>query len=440
MSNIATRKDSFFKTIIDSSPAMIFIVERSGQIVDFNAAGSRLASDNPEMILMHQGGDVLGCINAARITNGCGRTPFCKNCVIRNTINTAFEGKRLERQRAAIKVNKHGQLRETHFLVSASMFEYEGEEFVMLTLENNNKQIEAENLIKRHSEFLSVLLDTVPSPLYYKDKKARYLGCNIAYEKALGKKRHEILGRTINEVYTNEEGIFYFNKDIELLENPGLQVYEYKSSFADGTKHDLIIHKSTYNDQYGKVAGIIGILFDITELKKVEAELIKSKEKLSRANRTKDKFLSILAHDLKNPIGSFYQLTEYADENLNTLDKNSLEEILSVLRKSAKNSYELLENLLKWARTQSGSMSINNEEFDIVSILLKNFELVESHANSKNISLKADTPFELVIYSDPDMIDTVIRNLITNAIKFTREGGSIEACLTENDGQIKVSV
>jgi len=125
--------------------------------------------------------------------------------------------------------------------------------------------------------FLDRLLETIPSPVFYKDKKGRYTGCNHAFEEYIGRTKEEIVGKTVYDIAPTELADIYRAKDKELLETPKTQSYESRVRYADGSLHDVIFKNATLLDQNGEIQGIIGMLIDITERKRIEEE-IKNKE------------------------------------------------------------------------------------------------------------------------------------------------------------------
>ena len=132
----------------------------------------------------------------------------------------------------------------------------------------NRKQ--AEDKLHAQTAFLASLLFSIPSPVFYKDKECRYVGCNPAFEEITGEKLPDIIGKTVFDLWTNEYSKIDNDKDTELIRNPGIQQYESQYETPDGIVRDFIYNKSTYFDQRGEVAGIIGIIQDITERKKSE--------------------------------------------------------------------------------------------------------------------------------------------------------------------------
>jgi two-component system, sensor histidine kinase and response regulator len=171
-------------------------------------------------------------------------------------------------------------------------------------------------------------------------------------------------------------------------------------------------------------------------------ELMDSRRQLFRALRDKDKFFSIIAHDLRGPLGSFMSIAEYLSENLGELDIDEVQPLLMEMRNTGRGVYRLLENLLEWSRIQLGTISYNpvvmsfNEILDSISVIL------ETQAARKDITFSVTGDASVQVHADHHMISTVIRNLVQNAIKYTDRGGSILLSLhsSSDDDVVTVSV
>jgi len=165
-------------------------------------------------------------------------------------------------------------------------------------------------------------------------------------------------------------------------------------------------------------------------------ELVDSVEQLKALNQTKDHFFSILAHDLKNPVLSLTEITDFMKTNFNKINRKDLEEYIEGMHKSSTSVYELLVNLLNWSRTQVNKMTPHPTNWNVVDIIEKNRVLLETQLSKKCIQFRSHVKPQHSIAADIDMIDTVIRNVITNAIKFTEYNGLIEVYSAEKDNTI----
>lgn len=136
--------------------------------------------------------------------------------------------------------------------------------------------------LKEQLNFLQHLMDAIPAPVFYKDINYVYLGCNRAFEEAMGLPREKIIGKTQYDIASKELADKYYEMDRELFENPGKQVYETLVQYSDGTMHNVVFNKATYTDIDGNVIGLIGIILDITESKRVEEALVESRNYLDK--------------------------------------------------------------------------------------------------------------------------------------------------------------
>lgn len=174
-------------------------------------------------------------------------------------------------------------------------------------------------------------------------------------------------------------------------------------------------------------------LDELERRKVIEAELRQSEQQLRELNSTKDKFFSIIAHDLKNPIGAFKNVLELLYESYDDFSKEELIEFIEPLKDSARQLFNLLENLLLWSRAQTGRIEKSPETFNLNYLINQNINLLKLQAENKNIALTYEGNDQIEVFADMNMLTTVIRNLINNAIKFTPNGGKITITTTQQN-------
>lgn len=155
---------------------------------------------------------------------------------------------------------------------------------------------------------------------------------------------------------------------------------------------------------------------------------------------SKNKFFSIISHDLRGAFGIIMNFVQIIQENEEFLSKDEIDELLNDIGNTSKNTLDLLENLLRWARSQTGSIKFEPENLDLQEIFSEVVKKQENIAQAKNISLEFKDEADFTIYGDKNMLFVILRNLISNAIKFTRADGKIVVSAEENGDKVKIRV
>lgn len=169
-------------------------------------------------------------------------------------------------------------------------------------------------------------------------------------------------------------------------------------------------------------------------------ELEAARASLEESNLAKDKFFSVIAHDLRNPFHGLVGLSQVLVEDYEVMDKEKIKRFHNLVYQSAKQGYQLVLNLLEWTRTQTGRMTFAPEKLDISRIITDNIRLAQSIAASKNIKIVNQTEPGLLVEADYNMIHTVFRNLLSNAIKFSHTGGEIVVNSKHDDKHIRIDI
>jgi signal transduction histidine kinase len=174
-----------------------------------------------------------------------------------------------------------------------------------------------------------------------------------------------------------------------------------------------------------KFIGTRGVIIDLTEQKRFEEQMQRNAEDLQAVINSKDKFFSIIAHDLRSPFTTFLGFTEILDEEIDTLPKEELKSIVTYMRTSAVNLYQLLENLLEWSLLHRDVTRFEPETVQLIPLVNNCINIIADNAKLKEIDLKVEIPDSLNVIADTHMLLTIIRNLLSNAVKFTHTGGSV---------------
>lgn len=186
--------------------------------------------------------------------------------------------------------------------------------------------------------------------------------------------------------------------------------------------------------------GSIWMFEDISERINSEKKIDRFIGELKELNATKDKFFSIIAHDLKNPLGNFKDVTKLLHDSHDDFSNEERKEFLELMKHSADSIYSLLENLLDWSRSQRGVLPFNPQSLDLYSLVWQTNDLLRLSADNKNIQIENLCHENIHVFADATMIQTVLRNLISNAIKFTYKGGKITLSARIDNNLVYISV
>lgn len=263
-----------FRTIIETEPECVKLVSRDGVVLEINRAGlNMLEADGPDQ--------VVGKPMAQHVV------PEHRSAVLAHMERVFKDGTHTQEFEI---VGFKGTRRwlETR----AAMLPGAGAGGAMLAVTRDvTDRKRWERQLQEQLQFLQTLMDTIPMPVFYKDTRGFYQGCNKAFESYLGMPKEKLIGKSVYEVAPKELADEYFRRDEELFSKPGVQFYEFSVKHADGTRHEVIFNKATFTDASGSVAGLLGVMQDITERKQAE-------EKLRQTNQT----LETLIHASPIPI------------------------------------------------------------------------------------------------------------------------------------------
>jgi PAS domain S-box-containing protein len=216
------------------------------------------------------------------------------------------------------------------------------------------------------------------------------------------------------------------NNFLRMMEESGyIKGYEYEVKRKDGQKIWFYEDAHAVKDETGKIEFFEGFVIDITKRKQADAQVIQKTAELQKLNDEKDMFFSIIAHDLRSPFNSFLGLTQLMSEELSSLTIVELQKITVNLHNSAINLFRLLENLLQWSRNEQGALPFDPKMTDLKTDIDESIAMVLESARNKEITITYDIPKDFMVYADSNMLQTVIRNLVYNSIKFTPYMGKI---------------
>jgi PAS domain S-box-containing protein len=239
--------------------------------------------------------------------------------------------------------------------------------------------------------------------------------------------------------YTAEEAIGKNSRILKSGDKPDTEYKELWDTILSGQNwHGVFQNKrkngelywesaviSAVRDNEGAITHFLAVKEDITDRKKSEEEIKRKNEQLIQLNAEKDKFFSIISHDLRGPFNGFLGLTRVMAEDLQDFTKEQIQKMAASMRDSATNLFGLLENLLEWSRLQRGITTFEPQSFLLMPMMAETMRPVMDSANRKGIEISVEIPNDLEVFADEYMLASTIRNLASNAVKFTTKGGKV---------------
>jgi len=283
--------------------------------------------------------------------------------------------------------------------------------------------------IRQKENKYRALFETMPDVACILDNDKNIIDINQKGVDLYEYSREELLKMSVDQcVYKGDKK----NSDAffqELRNDGSYELYEGRIITKSGKIIWIQVNSTTIIEN-GIQVGSQDIIRDITKQKETEKALRETTRKLSEHNAEKAKFFSIIAHDLKSPFNSFLGLTRLMVEELPSLSRDDIQKIAISLQNSSNKLFNLLENLLHWANSQQGLITYTPMPLYISKIVNESILTLSDFSKSKEIKILNTIPEEYLVNADQNLLQTILRNLISNAIKFTSKKGNIELSAT----------
>jgi PAS domain S-box-containing protein len=312
------------------------------------------------------------------------------------------------------------------------------------------KQTESLNLknqeLQKSEEKFRIITENASDIIWHLDSNFHLTYISPSDERIRGFKREEVIGKSLFSILKPEgiELLMEANKKRMFNLSKGVRsspvIYELEELCKDGSWVWVEATAEAFYDRDGNISGYHGISRDISERKKAELLLLERERQLRELNSTKDKLFSIIAHDLRSPFNSILGLSELLIENTKNFEVSESEKYLEIINSSAKNTLILLDNLLDWAKSQTEKNIFKPEKTSLPAIINEMLEVSKSVVKIKNIALIISQIDDIKVYADINMLKTILRNLISNAIKYTHPNGVITISAVQNQNNIEITV
>lgn len=268
------------------------------------------------------------------------------------------------------------------------------------------------------------LFDFITDAIYVLNPEGVFIDVNLGATRMYGYSRDELIGATPEMLSAEGRNDLELNRQyINKAFRGESQNFEWwgKRKNGDVFAKDVVLNRGRY---FGKDV-VIAIGRDVTERRQAEDKLQEYNAELKETNASKDKFFSILAHDLKNPFQGLLGFIDLLVEDIDELEKQQVRDYLQNIRSASYQTYSLLENLLEWSRIQTGRTPFQPAVFDLTSEIEEVFSLLGSNALRKGIKLISKVPPGQFVDADRNMTHSIIQNLVSNAIKFSNSYGTV---------------
>lgn len=319
---------------------------------------------------------------------------------------------------------------------------------VVVSARNITPLKQTQEELEESEERFRAVFENVVVGVTVTDPHGRILQVNRRMCDMLGYDAEDLLQCTTLTI-THPDDAAVSREKLQALFRGDIQSYQIEKRYLrkDGSIFWGHLSVSPIRDRDGRAVFSNGMIVDITERKEAEAqlraahrELSEKNEQLHELNANKDKFFSIIAHDLRSPFNALLGYTELINDQFDTLSQAKLKEYLGKLQGSAERLYALLENLLTWSRIQRGIMEYSPERIELATIAADNVALFLSNAERKQLTLANSIQSNIVVYADYAMANTVMRNLISNALKFTPTGGTVAISARQGAQHVEVTL
>ncbi len=405
-----------YDKIYDNSPAGYFTFDKNGTILSINNRGSELLGAKKGQLLNESFFNLI--------------TPE-DQLQFKIHLENVFEFK--TRHSCEIKIERKDKSLFYALLESIPFNENYKKSCITAVSDITGLKV-AQDELRESEERFKNMANTTPVLMWISDPEAFFTFVNKFWEEFTGRTLGQEIGLNWIEGIHTEDLKPFISKYKSACDARKPFEIEYRLKTHNGS-YKWVINKGVPRFQSdGRFAGYIGSCTDINDQKMTEETVKKFNEDLKNLNSSKDKFFSIIAHDLKSPLAGLLGFTEILLEEFGELHDDEKKEFIGHAHQAAKNLNALLENLLEWSRIQIGGIIVEPETINVEHIFDEIMNLFAQNAANKKIRLSKSVNPDFTVFADKNSVKTILRNLVSNGIKFTNVGGGIYVS-AEIDGE-----
>ena len=397
------KSNARYEALLGANPDMMFVFNSNCKIVDFHSESHDQLLVKPENFLGKLLDDVL---------------PHEVLVITRDKVAQVLSSGKADYSTYEMQIGDTLRYFESRYVPC-------GNNEVLSIVRDITEQRLAEKELQLTKESYLDIFNSVSEAIYVLDESGTFIDINEGAEKMYQCSKNDLIGKSQFSVsapgLNNFDEIQRMMNDVAKTGNTAFFDFWAERKNGEIFPSEVIVNRGKY---FGKDVLIVTAR-DNTEKKEAEERMKFKNEELLNLNAEKDKFFSIVAHDLRSPFNSFLGLTQIMAEDLQSLSMAQIQNIAVSMSKSATNLYALLENLLAWSRLQRGMTSFDPKSFLLVPKISEGLELILEMAQRKGIETELNFQEDLMVFADQNMLDSIIRNVALNAVKFTPKGGKI---------------
>jgi len=429
-------------------PIAIFTVDKDGYVTSWNRKAVEITGFSEEEVI----GNKCTVFTDHPCTEKCG-------------LFSDEVKKPIENKECTIKT-KTGEIK--HICKNAALLKNNNGEIIggIESFEDITERKNAIKALKENEEKYRKIFESFKDILFKTDLDGKIEVISPSVKSMLELDPDQLINKNLRDIYSDP----YDRDDIlkKVIIEKEINNCELRLLNREGGEIDSALNARLTFHEDGTPTGIEGVFRDIRDQKRTEDEikryieevqesqlimeqsahelvvlnskLEESEEELQILNASKDKFFSIIAHDLKSPFTVMLGFTEMLEMEFEDLSQEELKEAIVSLNRTAQNVYELLEGLLDWSRIQTGRMEFSPRRFELKDVSRSVKSLLDGNARGKQIIINDSVEEDIFVFADKNMVNAIIRNLTANAIKFTKPGGAVSIHTTKKKDYVHVII
>ncbi len=415
------------QTITDAMGEGLYVMDASGRITFANPAAASLLGYNREELLGQVGHDMFHYhLEENGNRSGIENCPFFQTVLQEQSYFNKEWFQRKDGEVFPVEVSSRPIVEQGEVVAAVTVFM------------DISKRENAETRFRENERFLSSMIESIQEGISALDPDLTIKYVNGVMERWY-QKNAPLVGKKCYQAYHDREEPCPDCPALRCMQTGNLESEE--APGLPGSNQWLEVFSHPMKDpETGEITGVVEFVQDITERKQAREERDRLNRELKEIIAERDKFLSIIAHDLKSPIYGLSNLFQEMSRNLEDFTREDIQNILFESKRSTSNVHALLMNLLEWSRMQRGHIQYEPENFSLKSLVQENLKLFKETAESRNIKVWPQVDQGLRVYADRQMLGTVLRNLLSNAVKFAYNGGEVWISADFEGEQIKVAV